>query len=234
MTYDDLISWVESKMDKDFTDYRDLGEFRDDVEDVKKNDVIDDGRKKTAIDLIDSWLDDDLYVKKELDYGSIKNIIETNKIEDIKELGPTQARAEYESMKDEGYSEPTLEIVKGIVEGKEVPPIDVGKVVGDYRDIIERARTQEDLGKIVMGEVEREYGREVRERVSMLVAIRGGELETLSEEAFRKTSLEISKTSTKDELYDISRRLTEIPNLTTNLRKELARIIRTRMNELEA
>jgi len=230
MTCEDLIEWAEEMSPpKDFTDYRDLKELRDDLDKLPYGEG---KRAENAKGLINDWFNKDLDVKG---YNSTIDNIENNKIKDIREMSPSQAREEYETMKeDKLYSESTLGIVEGIVGEKIEPPIDKGKVVGDYRDIISSAATQEDLGKIVMGEIEREYGRDIRNQVSGLVALKGRELETLSERAFRETSIEIGRKTTKDELYDLSGGLTEIPNLTTEFRKELAVRIRERMKELES
>ena len=138
---------------------------------------------------------------------------------------------------DKKYEETTQTILEEQISEKleELGGGEPGKegIIDTYKSIIEDAETQEDLDKIVMGDVRRKYGDDIRKIVSGLVAEKGGELETLSERAFRETSKEVDTARSKYELYGISGELMDIPNLTIDLRRELVKKIRERLTEVD-
>jgi len=87
MTCEGLIEWAEEKAGKDFTDYRDLKELRDDLDKLPYGEG---KRAENAKGLIHDWFDKDLDVKG---YNSTIDNIEKNKVEDISGMTPSEARA---------------------------------------------------------------------------------------------------------------------------------------------
>jgi len=136
------------------------------------------------------------------------------------------------------YNNKTIEEVEKAIKDKEKeleklpPPID-RKRIRELESDIEKADTQADIDKLfTRGGLRRELGTAEANRIIDLSDDRASELKTLSDEAFDNTSKEIDSVTTTDGLYEISGRLTEIPNLTMDNRKALAISIRERIKEL--
>jgi hypothetical protein len=108
------------------------------------------------------------------------------------------------------------------------------KKVTEYNKVISTAKTQADIDKLPpRGELRSELGNEYAQQIIDASEKAASELKYLSDEAYDKTKSDVESASTVDRLYDISGRLQSIPNLTTDLRRDLAREIRQRINELE-
>ena len=151
-------------------------------------------------------------------------------------------KEDLESIKDndlepnrENYNEGTIKGVEQAIKEKEAglpPPIDKARIK-ELESSIDKAKTQDDIDNMfTRGELRRELGKKEAQRIIDLSEERASDLRTLSEGAYDNTLDEISKATTEDQIYGISGRLTDIPNLTTELRRELAREIRAKLKEI--
>ncbi len=106
------------------------------------------------------------------------------------------------------------------------PPPDVERFLRDIEDRLRRATTQEEIDALPsLSSIKREYGADAARTVSGLVSQRGRDIETLSERAFRNVRTEMNEIATRDGLDSILGRLDDIPNLTSDFRDELRKLI---------
>ena len=222
MTCEDLLEWAEAQLG-DFDSYDDINQFEKDLTDAPNQASNVDKRTSNARNKLQDWFDGNLGVVDGYDPNSVKGTILSNQVDQAKSI------PELDKINTGILSGG---IKSGIDQKIEDKRIELGELdIQPIKDQISSALSQDDLGDIVIGPIQRQYGKDIADEIRTLLAEKGGELKSVEEEFRESLESQIGAAATPSSLDALERSARDAP--TTPLEEDLLSQIERKRGQLE-
>ena len=225
MTCEDLLEWVESKLG-DFDSYEDIEDFEKELLNVTDQGSQENPRViENVKDKLKDWFDGNLNVSG-YDSNEAKGNILGNQV------GKATSLEDLDAIDTGLVSGPEKTKLQGAIDNKrnELIPAIAGPEIQSIKDQISSAKSQDDIGDITVGPIQREYGKGVADEIRTLLAEKGNEMKSVEEEFREALEARIGGATTLAQLETIESRIADAP--TTPLEEDLLRQLGSKRGQI--